>query len=102
MGPGVRHATKAMREAGCTCDGCRLSGLIAPQRTVNKVDAAPFRYVIQCAIAGGFTLSSIAQTSGVSRQELGRIWYGQEAIQRRTAAKLRVGLLSLIPEGGGA
>jgi hypothetical protein len=52
------------------------------------------------AFAGGVTVSALAIRCGVSRQELTSIWYGKRCwIQRGTAERIRVGLLSYIPEG---
>jgi hypothetical protein len=51
------------------------------------------------AFSSGVTVTALALRSGVSRCELTSIWYGRrEFIQRRTAEKLRAGLLSYIPE----
>lgn len=93
----MRHGSKRMRDAGCECDGCRLSALVTydpPPNTV-KLDATPYRYVMGHAFAGGVTVTALAARSGVSRAELTSIWYGRrEFIQQRTAAKLREALLS--------
>lgn len=97
----MKHATQKMRDTGCDCDGCRLTGIIhTPNRNVAKVEAAGYRYVMQRAVASGTTISELARISGVSRHELTTIWYGRrEHIWQSTAEKLRTALLSLIPEG---
>lgn len=95
----MRHGTQAMRDAGCACDGCRLTGILVSQnRSVGKVEAAGFRDVMQHAVAAGCTMAELARRSGVSRQEVSRIRNGhQEHIWQSTAAKLRDALLSMTP-----
>lgn len=99
------HGTKNQINAGCRCDSCRLTAFVMERRSlyrsVTKIDAAPFAYVLDVALNSGIKLAAIAAASGVSRSELTSIRYGQrERLWPETARKLRVGLLSFIPEVG--
>lgn len=107
VGVVIRHGTKAQINAGCDCDSCRLTAFVIERRSlyrsITKIDAAPFAYVLDVALNSGIKISTIAERCGLSRSELTSIRYGQrELLWPETARKLRVGLLSFIPEEGDA